>query len=167
MVAAMNGIDYDGSNICGACIRVDGPQGAAVVRVVDQCPGCPEGNVDLSKQAFAQIADLDQGRVNITWQQVPCDVSGPIIYRFKESSSQWWAAIQIRNSRYAIAQLEALIHGQFEPIERHDYNYFVSGSLGAGPLTLRVTDVWGHVLTDTGIPIVDGQEVPGASQFPY
>jgi len=38
--------------------------------------------------------------------------------------------------------------------------------MGPGPYTFRVTDVYDNVITDTGIPHQEAQEVPGASQFP-
>ena len=52
MVAAMNHTDYDTAALCGAFISVQGPDGTVVVRIVDRCPECPEGDVDLSQEAF-------------------------------------------------------------------------------------------------------------------
>jgi expansin (peptidoglycan-binding protein) len=43
-----------------------------VVRIVDLCPGCGLGDLDLSMTAFAKIAPLSRGRVPITWHFVPC-----------------------------------------------------------------------------------------------
>jgi expansin (peptidoglycan-binding protein) len=167
MVAAMNQVEYDGSAACGECVKVNGPKGSVVVRIVDRCPECLKGHIDLSKEAFAKIADVALGVVQVTWQVVPCQVSGPIIYHFKDGSNQWWTAIQVRNHRYAIKSLEAQVGGSFQTLPREMYNYFVASSgLGPGPYTLRVTDVLGHVLTDSNIPFKVNQEVPGAAQFP-
>jgi expansin (peptidoglycan-binding protein) len=52
---------------CGRFISVKGPKGSVNVKVVDTCPGCAHGALDLSPAAFAQIADLSQGRVTINW----------------------------------------------------------------------------------------------------
>jgi len=71
MVAAMNKAQYKKS-LCGQCIAVTGPKGTVKVRIVDLCPGCSMGDVDLSKQAFAAIAALSAGRIDITWNFVPC-----------------------------------------------------------------------------------------------
>src|SRR5690348_7403307 len=71
-VAAMNAEQYAGSAVCGACARVDGPLGSVTVRIVDQCPECLRGHLDLSKQAFAKVADPALGRVDVSWQLVPC-----------------------------------------------------------------------------------------------
>jgi expansin (peptidoglycan-binding protein) len=167
MVGAMNQVEYLGSQVCGACVSVTGPKGAIVVRIVDRCPECLKGHIDLSKEAFAKLADLALGVVPVTWKFVPCSVTGPIRYKFKEGSNQWWTAIQVRNIRYAVVKLEAKKSGSWVSINRETYNYFVlSSGLGVGPYELRVTDVLGHVLTDAGIPFKEGQEVPGAAQFP-
>src|SRR3954470_3546186 len=90
MVGAMNHDDSTGAGLCGAFVMINGPQGDVMVRIVDQCPECLAGDIDLSPQAFSQIADLIRGRVPISWRIVSPDISGPIRYRIKEGSSQWW-----------------------------------------------------------------------------
>lgn len=167
MVAAMNAVDYGTADWCGACVEVTGPQGTVTVRIVDQCPGCAQGDLDLSREAFAMLSPLSAGRIPITWREVPCDVTGPIAYHFKDGVSQYWAAIQVRNHRYPIASLEAQVNGAFQPLGRVEYNYFIeSAGLGPGPYTLRVTDTRGHVLEDTGIEVGDNVTRTGAQQFP-
>jgi expansin len=168
MVAAMNATDYDHAAWCGACLAVSGLSGEIVVRVVDQCPGCKHGDLDLSKEAFAMLAPLSTGRIRIAWHEVACPVQGPIAYELKDGSNAFWTAIQLRNHRYPIDTLEARdASGAYHAIARADYNYFVAPSgLGAGPYTLRVTDVHAHVLEDTNIALGDAVLRPGASQFP-
>lgn len=167
MVGAMNATDYAGSAPCGACAHLKGPSGEVTIRIVDQCPECKPGDIDLSPEAFAKIAAIELGRVDISWQYVPCAVTGPIVYRFKEGSNQWWTAVQLRNHVHAIAKLEYDAGGgSFVAVNRESYNYFVEPSgMGPGPYTFRVTDVYGSVLTDTGIAHVEGGEVTGAAQF--
>jgi expansin (peptidoglycan-binding protein) len=166
-VAAMNHDDYLESGVCGACAHLVGPSGEVTVRIVDQCPDCPKGNIDLSPSAFDEIAKRELGRVPITWQYVECGVSGPLRYRFKEGSNQWWTAVQVRNHRYAIAKLEVKKNGAFVAVARENYNYFVDGGgMGPGPYTFRLTDVYGHTIEDTGIEHREAQEVEGEAQFP-
>ena len=105
-VAAMNGADYANSAVCGEFVRVSGPKGVVVVRIVDLCPGCSPGQLDLSEQAFGQIANLVQGVIPVTWQVVSPDLAGPIAYHFKDGSNEWWTAVQVRNHRNPIARLE-------------------------------------------------------------
>ena len=168
MVAAMNDPDYANAAWCGGCVEVTGPEGTVIVRIVDRCPGCASGDLDLSREAFAMIAPIEQGRVPITWRPVACRVGGPIEYRFKDGSNEWWTAIQIRNHRYPIARVAARdAAGAWNDIPREDYNYFVAASgLGPGPYALRVTDDRGHTLEDTGIGFVVALDIPGAAQFP-
>jgi expansin (peptidoglycan-binding protein) len=169
MVTAMNAVEYNNAAYCGAYLHVVGPQGEVTVRVVDQCPECGAGHLDLSREAFAQIADLPLGRVDITWQLVSPEISGPIAYHFKDGSNQWWTAVQIRNHRNPIAKFEYLNDsGQWIEVGRTSYNYFVQTNpgMGPGPYTFRVTDWYGNILTDSGIPHIENGTVSGVAQFP-
>ena len=71
LVAAMNKSQYSKSR-CGQCVLVNGPKGTVKVRIVDLCPGCSHGDLDLSEEAFMAVASLSAGRVKITWQVVTC-----------------------------------------------------------------------------------------------
>lgn len=167
MVAAMNAPDYQSAALCGACLEVTGPNGSVRVRVVDQCPECKRGDLDLSPQAFQRLSPLAAGRIPITWRQVACDVSGPLAYHFKDGANAFWTAIQVRNHRYPIAKLEAMQGDAYVSIPRLDYNYFVQASgLGPGPYTLRVTDTRGHTVEDTNIALGDAVTRTGAQQLP-
>ncbi len=167
-VAAMNQIDYADAAACGACAAVKGPKGSITVRIVDRCPECKPGDLDFSIRAFTAIADQSAGRVRIEWTYVPCDHQGPIRFMFKEGSSQYWTAIQVRNHLNAVKSLEIKgPGGQYTQLRRENYNYFVAqGGLGQGPFDFRVTDTYGSVLEEEGIALRPGQEVPGQNQFP-
>ena len=167
MVAAMNAPDYASAAWCGACVAVNGPRGSVTVRIVDQCPGCAKGALDLSPQAFAKLADLSAGRIPITWREVACDVSGPVAYHHKDATSQYYTAIQIRNHRYPIATLEAKdAGGAWHAVPRKDYNYFVpAAALGPGPYALRVTDTRGQTVEDDAVPLMPNTTVAGVAQF--
>lgn len=167
-VAAMNATDYGNADWCGACVQVDGPNGSStVVRIVDKCPGCAKGDLDLSETAFTELAPKSAGRIKIAWHEVPCEVSGPVGYHFKAGDTKFYTPIQIRNARYPIAKLEVMQGGAYQNIPRVNYNYFVPASgLGDGPFQLRVTDTRGHALEDTGVAIGDDQTRDGAANFP-
>jgi hypothetical protein len=76
LVAALNVAQFGGyvnptdSPACGACIVISGPKGSCKVTIVDKCPGCQHGDLDLSPAAFGEIADMAAGRVKISW--APC-----------------------------------------------------------------------------------------------
>src|SRR5512135_3134445 len=80
MVAAMDAPEWNNSAVCGEYVQVWGPKGTVTVRIVDLCPECGVGHLDLSEQAFALIANLSAGVVSITWQVVSPSLSGPIAY---------------------------------------------------------------------------------------
>lgn len=169
MVAAMNGPDYAGSAVCGEYVAVTGPKGSVTVRITDQCPECQSGDLDLSAEAFARIADPVAGRVPIRWHVVPGDVSGPVSYRYKEGSSRWWVAIQVRNHRLPITGLAIRPSGSADwiPVARTDYNYFVHPSaVASGPLQVRITALGGATLIDNLPEPSGGAVVAGAGQFP-
>jgi expansin (peptidoglycan-binding protein) len=167
-VSAFDLANFAGSASCGACVSVSGPKGAVTVRVVDSCPDCSSNHMDLSKEAFAKIADVSAGRVPITFHTVACDVTGNLSYRFKEGSSKWWTAIQIRNHRVPIAKVEYKKAGAYTDMPRTDYNYFVdTNGVGDQPggIALRVTAGDGQVLEDTVPSVQPGVVLPGSVQF--
>jgi expansin (peptidoglycan-binding protein) len=166
MVVAMNNTEYDSSSVCGASIHVKGRLGEITVRIVDRCPECPVGNIDLSNEAFAKIDDTIRGRVPVTWWYVESQVTGPIQYRVKTGSNAWWIGIQILNHRTPVVKLEALYNGAWVTIPRMNYNYFVYASgLGPGPFTLRVTDFFGQQLVDSNIPLTPDAITSGQANF--
>lgn len=165
LVAAMNTPQWQNSAVCGMCLRVEGPQGAVTVRVVDRCPGCASGVLDLSREAFAEIASPREGRVPVRWQPVACEVEGAVIYRFKEGSSRWWTGIQVRNTRVPVRSLEVLRGDAWLPVPRERYNFFVRSGLGPGPFTLRITGADGQQLVERDVPLRESGDVPGTVQF--
>ncbi|KAK4515082.1 uncharacterized protein ATC70_002692 [Mucor velutinosus] len=75
MVAALNapqmqnGANPNHNPQCGKSIRVTNPANgkSITVKIVDTCPPCSSGDVDLSPKAFAAIADMNLGRIPIKW----------------------------------------------------------------------------------------------------
>jgi expansin (peptidoglycan-binding protein) len=90
-------------------------------------------------------------------------------YHFKDGSSKYWTAIQVRNHRLPIAKLEYQKDGTFVEMKRESYNYFVE-SEGVGDLpnglVLRVTAADGQSVEEK-LPgdIPDDKTVDGAKQF--
>lgn len=167
-VAALNAPDYQVAAWCGACAEVTGPRGTVRIRIVDLCPECKSGDLDFSESAFAKIAEVAQGRVPITWNFVACDVSGPVQYRYKDGSNQWWTGVQVLNHRLPIAKLEFSQDGgqSFTEVPREDYNYFVTTSgFGAGSVQVRITATDGQTLVDTLPPVQELLVVEGQAQF--
>jgi expansin (peptidoglycan-binding protein) len=169
MVAAMNAPQWDTASVCGMCVEVSGPKGAAnkvVIRIVDKCPECKTGDLDLSPQAFDMIAEHSAGRVQISWQQVACSVSGGLQYHFKDGSSQYWMAVQVRNSRFPVKKIELQQGQSWTPLTPVDYGYYIKDSNpGPGPFTFRVTSTTGDQITESGVILGDNTTFQGSQHF--
>lgn len=166
LVAAMNEQEYGNAEYCGACVKVDGPNGSVVVHITDRCPECTTGHLDLSREAFAMIGEPKQGIIPITWQVISCPDNGTIRYHYKDGSSQWWTAIQIRNHRLPIKQVEIWKNNQWQVLTRQRYNYFLDDK-GAGPdpVRIRLTAANGQVLEEQLPAPASDLEVVGKKQF--
>lgn len=166
MVAAINEAQFDNGSVCGMCVEVTGPRGAIAVRIVDVCPECPSGDLDLSVKAFGMIAELSAGRVPISWLPVACDNPGPLAIRFKEGSSQWWMGVQARNSRIPVKRIEMQTGSGWLTLVQEPYNYHLHESgPGPGPFSFRLTSIDGQQRVLDNIPLREAQVVEGQSQF--
>ena len=170
-VVAMNLADYNNSQLAGAYIQVTGELGTINMLVTDLLPEGKKGDLDLHVDAFPLIAPAEKGRVPVSWKIIPLDTAAdaPVCYKYKEGTTQFWCGVQVRNHRYPITRLEYLDeNGQFQEIQRRHYNYFESDKMGAGPFTFRITDIYGQVIIDEGIPLStdDTEIIQGHVQFP-
>jgi expansin len=166
-VAALNTAQWDTARYCGMCVQVNGPKGAITVRVVDSCPTCKRGDLDLSESAFTKLADRSVGRIPITWKAVPCAVSGAVRYVTKDGSSKYWTAIQVRNHRIPVESLEIETTTGMVKAERQSWNYFVlpKGNGKDGAFKVKLTATTGTVLQDT-LPSPDGgKSYSGTANF--
>ena len=138
----------------------EGPQGRGHRARHRQLPGL---------QAFAKIADPKEGRIDVTYQAVACATAGNVAYHFKDGSSKYWTAIQIRNHRVPVAKVEYKKGDAWVAMKRADYNYFIEASgVGDQPngLSLRVTATDGQVVEDTLAGGVQAEQtVSGTKQF--
>jgi expansin (peptidoglycan-binding protein) len=151
--------EYAAAGACGGYLDVTGPRGTVRVQVIDQCPGCATGHLDLGRAAFARIADLAAGEVPVTYRAVlDPTLPGPLSLRVKEGSSQYWFALLVIDHGNPLRTVEAAQgNGNFHPLSRADYNYWLAPSgLGTGPFTVRVTDVYGRRATASGIRLQPG-----------
>lgn len=166
MTGAINQQQYDSSEFCGVCAEVTGPEGSLIIRIEDRCPECAFGDIDMSEDAFPLVAKREDGRVPISWKIVPCPVEGPIQFYFKEGSSQWWTAVQIRNHKYPVKTVELYSEGRWEPLPRTMYNYFMKESgFGTGPYDFRIISIYGDTLLEKDIPFAATTIIDGTQQF--
>ncbi|WP_051814577.1 expansin EXLX1 family cellulose-binding protein [Streptomyces iakyrus] len=167
MVAAMNTTDYETSRACGAYVLVRAANGKSItVRITNECPlPCAPGQIDLSEQAFAELADLKLGRLPITWSLVSPSTVGTISIRYKTGSSQHWCAIQAIDHRNPISRLEVRGAGGWRQLPRTAYNYFVSADGSGCGGAIRITDIYGERLTITGLTVRPNVVQPTQVQF--
>ncbi|WP_239376319.1 MULTISPECIES: expansin EXLX1 family cellulose-binding protein [unclassified Frankia] len=164
--AALNDADYENARMCGGYIQATGPRGTVVVKIVDRCPECKPGDIDFSPEAFATIADPVAGRVPISWRLISPANIGNIQYKIKEGSSPYWLAIQPRNHRNPVVSLEISVNGSWQALPREQYNYFLApNGLGAGPFSVRVTDIYGQQIINSGITLSPTAVQATSSQF--
>ncbi|MEE6257951.1 expansin EXLX1 family cellulose-binding protein [Plantactinospora sonchi] len=154
LYAALGSALYSGSAACGSFLDVTGPKGTVRVMVLDRCAGCTNNKIDLSRQAFAKIADLSQGIVSVRYRiVVNPPVSGPLTFRVKGGASQYWFAVQVGNHGNPLKSVAVRRDGAgWRNAKRQPDNYWVvDGGLGKGPYEIRVTDVSGNQAVATGI----------------
>ncbi|WP_433454638.1 expansin EXLX1 family cellulose-binding protein [Streptomyces sp. CA-142005] len=167
MVAAMNTTDYESSRACGAYVLVHAANGASVtVRITNECPApCAPGQLDLSHQAFAKLADLAVGRIPITWSLLSPGEVGTISIRYKTGSSPYWCGIQAIGHRNPVAALEIRTSDGWRQLPRTDYDYFLSADGSGCGGAIRITDIYGERLTITGIALRPNVVQPTGVQF--
>lgn len=167
MTAAMNTTDYETSKACGAYVLVRAAGGASVtVRITNECPApCAPGQLDLSREAFAELAGLSAGRIPVTWSLLSPATSDTVSVRYKTGSSSHWCGIQAIGHRNPLARLEVATGSGWQRLTRTEYNYFLSpDGTGCGG-ELRLTDVYGQRLTVDGLPVRPDAVQPTRVQF--
>ncbi|MCX2922641.1 expansin EXLX1 family cellulose-binding protein [Streptomyces sp. NEAU-W12] len=167
MTAAMNTADYGTSRACGAYVLVRAAGGASVtVRITNECPSpCAPGQLDLSREAFAELAGLSAGQIPVTWSLLSPGTSDTVSIRYKTGSSSHWCGIQAIGHRNPLARLEVGTGSGWRPLTRTEYNYFLSpDGTGCGG-ALRLTDIYGEQLTVDGIAVRPNAVQPTRVQF--
>ncbi|KAJ3051766.1 hypothetical protein HK097_007229 [Rhizophlyctis rosea] len=77
---ALNPTDFRGKSTCGQCIRLRSGNHCTVARVVDLCPSCAPGAVDVGMDIFKNLCDGGEGEAvqvgvkNVDWDgPFPCN----------------------------------------------------------------------------------------------
>ncbi len=167
MHCALNNTDYQNSNACGSCLEVTGSLGKTIVKVVDRCPECKPGDVDLTQEAFSKIANPIDGRVPITWKFVPCPLTTgqTIKINFKSGSSKYWTAIQFRDLKHAITKMEYFKNSSWINVNRVLFNFFIEPQGINSPMTLRITSILGEQLILDNVQINTNTDFDTRLQF--
>ncbi len=159
LYVALSPSEYGGSAACGSYLQVSGPDGSVTVEVVDQCPECQAGHIDLSEQAFARIAPLSAGLVPVTYHTiVDPPLPAPLSMLVKTGSSAYYLALLPINNGNPLATVAVSQgSGGWQELSRTTYGYWLASSgAGPGPFSVRLTDSLGHQATVHGITISPG-----------
>jgi expansin (peptidoglycan-binding protein) len=136
--------DYAKGAYCGAYLDVTGPRGKVRVKIVDSCPPCPKGRIDLSARAFARVADPAKGLVSVSYKIARNPRAGHLAFRVKDGSSRWWMGLLVYNHGNPLRSVEIRTPSGWRALTHTDYNYWLTDNPGPGPFTVRVSDVRGH-----------------------
>ena len=158
LYVALSAPEYAGAADCGGYLEVSGPDGSVRVKVIDQCPECAAGHIDLSEAAFARLAPLPAGLVNVSYTLLADPaLPGPVAVEVKQGSSQYWLALLADNTGNPLTEVQVETSSGWLSLERASYNYWIAASgAGQGPFTVRLTDTQGHQVTVSGITLSPG-----------
>jgi expansin (peptidoglycan-binding protein) len=159
LYVALSPGEYGSAAACGSYVQVTGPDGSVTAEVVDQCPPCQAGHVDLSEAAFAKIAPLAAGLVPVTYHVIASPpLAAPLSLRVKEGSSAYWLALLPIGSGNPVTSVRVSSASRgWQELAHASYDYWLAPSgMGPGPFTVQLTDSAGHQATVTGITLSPG-----------
>ncbi|ETI44412.1 hypothetical protein F441_10806 [Phytophthora nicotianae CJ01A1] len=152
---AVNQAQWDGLKHCGQCIEATcidpkcKKNTAVILQVVDRCPECKYGDLDMSPSALTKIVGYNPGRIKIGWKYVDCPNPGTIKVCLKKGSNPWWVAIQPANTRIAVKGLS--INGKAGKLLDGAFYYQIDSAdeVPFNKLKVDVTSVQGDVVSGT------------------
>jgi hypothetical protein len=158
LYVALPPADYASAAACGGYLEVTGPHGSVRVKVIDQCPDCAAGHIDLSETAFAALSPLSAGLISVSYSSLADPpLPGPVSVEVKQGSSRYWLALLVDNTGNPLAAVQVRTSSGWLSLARASYDYWIASSgAGAGPFTVRLTDTEGHQVTVSGITLSPG-----------
>ncbi|EUC55970.1 vegetative incompatibility protein HET-E-1, putative, partial [Rhizoctonia solani AG-3 Rhs1AP] len=76
-VVALNAPQWNNKANCWRTITIDAYGKQVKAAIVDMCPGCGWGSLDMSPALFQQFTSLDTGRFHITWSATISNICAP------------------------------------------------------------------------------------------
>lgn len=132
---AINDAQYDDSKSCGACLNVTGSGhgsgsnpivGNFIAYVMDRCPECNYGDIDLSRDG--------DGRWDVSWRFIECPVQD-LSFLFEGSNEYYWK-MQPRGLRSPATQV--LVNGVAGERTQDNFYIFPSGPFSM-PANVSIT----------------------------
>jgi len=155
LFVALSPGEYADGAACGGYLDVTGPRGNKIrVKVIDSCPPCEDGHIDLSRTAFGKLADHDTGIIQLSYRVASNPSVPSLSFKLKDDASQFFFSMLVDNPGNALSVVE--VNGR--RLSRTNDNHWVANSgLGSGPFTVKLTDVAGRKATVEGIRLAPGQ----------
>lgn len=165
---AFSGAAWDNAAHCGQCLEVTGPSGTPVtVMIVDECPECDEGHLDLFPDAFTAVGGTD-GVVDTSYTFIDCPITSPLVLHNKEGTSAYWFSMQVVNANQAIESLEVSTDGgsTWQTTTRTEYNFFENSSgFGTETVDVKVTSTSGNTVTVKDVSIEANSQATASANF--
>ncbi|MEO5625821.1 MAG: expansin EXLX1 family cellulose-binding protein [Dokdonella sp.] len=167
LIAAINAPQWSGSAHCGECLLVTGPLGTVTVRIVDECPECAAGDLDLHPTAFAQIAHVIDGRVSVSWTRADCPETGHVINRVDQGSNPYYIGLVADHHRQGVSAMSINVANTWHAMARQDYNRFLwtGGGPVDPPFQVRITSTAGESIEHTVTNLTSGSVFDAGQQF--
>ncbi|KAM0194189.1 hypothetical protein ACHAPA_005130 [Fusarium lateritium] len=164
---AFSGQKWDNGANCGACIEVTGPSGTVKAMIVDKCPECDAGHLDLFPDAFKAVGGTD-GIVDTSYKFVECGITTPLVLHNKEGTSANWFSIQVVNANEPVKSVEVSTDGgsTWKETERQDYNFFENpAGFGTTSVDVKVTSSTGKTVVVNKVGVTAGAEYKAKANF--
>jgi expansin (peptidoglycan-binding protein) len=159
LFVALSPGEYASAAPCGSYLEVKGPNGSVRVKVIDQCPECKAGHIDLSEKAFAKLAPLVKGIIPVSYHTIANPpLPATVAFEVKNGSSRYWLALIVMNTGNAIASVQVqTTPGHWMKLARTNWDGWIAQQgAGAGPFTVRVTDTLHHQVTIKNVALKPG-----------
>ncbi|KAF1322090.1 Expansin protein 5, partial [Globisporangium splendens] len=169
--AAINQAQWDNLKNCGRCAQVSCVDDACpdksvseIVHIVDRCPECKQGDLDLSPTVFKKITGSSPSRLKISWKFVDCPNPGKLQYCLKSGSNPYFVAIQPANAGSGIASMK--INGQSTTMVDSAFYYVLQSTapVDLSAVKVSLTSTSGATVDET-VSLSVGSCTAGKSQF--
>lgn len=165
---AFSGQAWNNAANCGGCVKVSHGGKTITAMIVDKCPECDEGHLDLFQDAFTALDNPSKGIIDTSYEFVQCPkVSGPLTIHTKSGVSPYWFSAQVVNANRRTSKMEVSTDGKtWKEAARTDYNFFeIPSGVGANSASIRVTSASGDVIVVKDVPMQADKSVKASVNY--
>ncbi|KAK0853067.1 hypothetical protein LTR91_023410 [Friedmanniomyces endolithicus] len=165
---ALSDSNWDDAGNCGGCVAVTYGGKTVTAMIVDECPGCGTNHLDLFPTAFSALASPSAGVIDVTWDYVPCPVTGPLQIHMKSGVSEYWFSAQVVNAHRRTSKMEVSTNqgASWTTATRMTYNFFeISSGIGANSAWIRLTSQTGTMVVVKNVPMTSDAIVTAGGNY--